>query len=110
MQVWVDGTTNNGLSVRCDDSGHEVKFFEFYSREYGTASYRPQLIVTYQSPVQSVAITYTSSASAEVDVEIRNITGRSIRRVTIGELQPAGVNTASVLLTNKLCKPRSKCT
>ncbi len=52
MQAWVDGTANNGLSVRCDDSGHEIKFFEFYSRDYGTASYRPQLIVTYQSPGQ----------------------------------------------------------
>jgi len=49
---------------------------------------------------QQVAITYTLSAAAQVDIQIRNIAGRVIRQVQADALQPAGSNTAPWNLAN----------
>ncbi len=47
VQGWLNGTiANNGLTVR---SGGSVDGVDFRSREYGTASQRPTLSITYQN-------------------------------------------------------------
>ncbi len=55
---------------------------------------------TQQVSGQRVVITYALSASAQVDVQIRNIAGRIIQRVQAGTPNHAGLNTALWNLTN----------
>ncbi len=46
-----------------------------------------------QATAQGAQIVFTLSQSATCDLEIRNIAGRSLRRLLVGALRPAGQNT-----------------
>lgn len=46
-----------------------------------------------QADVGAIAVSYTLSAEAKVDVEVRNIAGRIVRRVAVDKACAAGQNT-----------------
>ncbi|MGC4095316.1 MAG: DNRLRE domain-containing protein [Polyangiaceae bacterium] len=47
VQSWVDGGTNAGIIIA---NASNTDGLDFYSSEYGTASYRPKLTITYAPP------------------------------------------------------------
>jgi hypothetical protein len=62
VQQWADGAPNFGFAIYAL-SGDTYR--KFYSREYGTSTYRPKLLITYTAPVD--VTTYGADGSDEND-------------------------------------------
>jgi hypothetical protein len=63
LQAFVSGTANYGWRVMdAAESGSSTAYLgQFYSREYGTAGYRPQLVVNYVPPTPTPTNTPTNT-------------------------------------------------
>ncbi len=93
MRTTAGYTYNSGLQ-----SG--VRHFRITAAPQSEASLLVTGVTTQQVNGQQAAITYTLSAAAQVDIQVRNIAGRVIHQVQADTLRPAGGNTAPWNLTN----------
>jgi len=91
--------TTHGYSYNAGPQGG-IRRFRITAEPKSEASLLITGMTTQQVSGQQAAISYSLSAVAQVDIQIRNIAGRLIRRIQTDKLQPAGSHTTTWNLAN----------